>query len=195
MTVPPPASRPAYALFALLLACALLALAPQAVARSTTTVTITRDGDTFRLDAALFAPVPPDLAWEVLTDFDRMGSFVPNVTSSRVLQRDGNRLSVAQRGVARFGPLAFGFESERLIEMTPRSEIRSLQVRGNMRRMESLTRFSPVQDGTAIAYRVEVEPGAFYPAALTERFLSHEVAEQFDAIVDEMLRRNAVRFP
>jgi hypothetical protein len=189
------AFRPPLAIVALLL-CALLASLPgQVPARSRTTVDVRRDGDAYHVEATLFAPVPQALAWEVLTDFDRMAEFVPNVTASRVLSRDGNRFTIVQRGVARFGPLAFGFESERLIETTPRSEIRSIQLRGNMRRLESVTHFAADAEGTLLSYRVEVEPGAFYPAALTERFLAHEIAEQFDAIVDEMLRRKSVRAP
>jgi hypothetical protein len=177
----------------LALASMALALPAFAYERVPTVVEVQREGDTFRVDATLFAPVGQEVAWDVLTDFDRMAKFVPNLQTSRVVSRDGNRVVIHQRGVARFGPLAFGFSSERLIEMTPRFEIRSIQLRGNMRRLESLTRFSAEEGGTHLVYRVEVEPGALYPAALTERFLRDEVAEQFDAIVQEMLRRDAAR--
>ena len=171
----------------------LIASGPALAARSRVAVDVRRDGETFRIDAALYAPVPVDLAWEVLTDFERMELFVPNVRDSRIIAREGDRLTIAQRGVARFGPLTFAFESERLVEMSPRSQIRSTQVKGNMRRLESLTRFTSADGGTQLSYRVEVEPGAFFPAALTERFLVHEIEEQFEAIVAEMLRRQQRR--
>ena len=100
----------------LVLVFSLIATAPALAARSPVFVEVSRDGDTFRIDAALFAPVPLDLAWEVLTDFERMEQFVPNVRDSRILSRQGDRLTILQRGVARFGPLAFPFESERIVE-------------------------------------------------------------------------------
>lgn len=178
----------------IVLLCAALSLLPAAAAtRGRAIVDVRRDGDVFHVHATLFAPVPRDLAWEVLTDFDRMAAFVPNVSASRVTSREGNRLTIEQRGIARFGPLAFAFTSGRMIDLTPRSEIRSVQTRGNMRRLESLTQFSDEEGGTALVYLVEVEPGALYPAALTERFLRDEIGEQFEAIVLEMLRRKAAR--
>ena len=36
---------------------------------------------------------------------------------------------------------------------------------------------------------MEVIPGALFPDVLTRRFLDHEVREQFEAIVREMVRR------
>ncbi len=177
----------------LVLVFSLIATAPALAARTRVFVEVSRDGDTFRIDAALFAPVPLDLAWEVLTDFERMEQFVPNVRDSRILSRQGDRLTILQRGVARFGPLAFPFESERIVEISRPSEIRSSQVKGNMRRLESFTRFAATDGGTRLSYRVEVEPGAFFPAALTERFLIHEIEEQFEAIVAEMIRRERQR--
>jgi len=111
------------------------------------------------------------------------------VNASRIVATDGNRLTIEQRGQARFGPLSFTFDSVRRLEMTPRTQIRSTQVRGNMRRMESVTTFIPADGGTQLRYQVEVVPGALFPAALTERFLEHEIEEQFGAIVKEMVRR------
>jgi ribosome-associated toxin RatA of RatAB toxin-antitoxin module len=177
----------------LVLLFSLVATAPVLAARTRVTVDVRRDGDTFRIDATLFAPVPIDLAWEVLTDFEHMEQFVPNVQDSRIIARQGQRLTIAQRGVARFGPLTFPFESERIVELSQRSEIHSSQSTGNMRRLESVTRFATAEGGTQLSYRVEVEPGAWFPAALTERFLVHEIEEQFDAIVEEMIRRQRSR--
>ena len=41
------------------------------------------------------------LAWAVLTDFEHMGSIVPNLTSSQVMERRDTTLSVKQKGVVR----------------------------------------------------------------------------------------------
>lgn len=177
----------------LLLFVGLVAVAPALAARPRVTVDVRRDADVFRIDAVLFAPVSPDLAWEVLTDFENMERFVPNVRDSRIVARDDRRLTIRQRGVARFGLLTFSFESERLVELTPRSQIRSTQTSGNMNSLQSLTRFSAHDGGTRLDYHVDVEPGALFPGALTQRFLVHEIQEQFEAIAAEMQRRSALR--
>ena len=177
----------------LVLLFSLIATAPALAARARVAVDVRRAGDTFSINATLFAPVPLDLAWEVLTDFEHMEQFVPNVSDSRIIAREGQRLTIAQRGVARFGPLTFPFESERVVELSQRSEILSSQIKGNMRRLESVTRFATMEGGTQLSYRVDVEPRAWFPAALTERFLVHEIEEQFQAIVEEMIRRQRSR--
>jgi hypothetical protein len=176
-------------LLSLILGCLLLAGAPALRARDRPVIDVRREGDTFHVQARLFARVPPALAWEVLTDFEHMDRFVPNLEESRIESRDGNRLTIVQRGVARFGPLAMGFQSERNVTLLPPGEIRSVQVSGSMRRMASVTRFSGVEGGTELVYSVEAEPGTLFPAAITQRFLVHEIAEQFMAIADEMERR------
>ncbi len=154
-------------------------------------IRVTQQSGTFVINATLDAPVPPALAWEVLTDFERMERFVPNLSDSRITSHDGNRLTILQRGIARFGPFAIHFESVREVTLVPSSSIRSVQTRGTMDRLESLTTFAPSPTGTRLDYRVEVVPGALYPDAITRRFIGHEIGEQFEAIVREMVRRRA----
>ena len=154
-------------------------------------IRVTQQSGAFVINATLDAPVPPALAWEVLTDFERMERFVPNLSDSRITSHDGNRLTILQRGIARFGPFAIHFESEREVTLVPPSSIRSVQTRGTMDRLESLTTFAPSPTGTRLDYRVEVVPGALYPDAITRRFIGHEIGEQFEAIVREMVRRRA----
>jgi ribosome-associated toxin RatA of RatAB toxin-antitoxin module len=156
---------------------------------------ISRQGRAFVIVATLEAPVTPALAWEVLTDFERMEKFVPIPADSRILARDGNRLTILQHGVARYGPFTLRFESERVVTLAPPSSIRSTQTRGTMEQLDSLTTFAASPGGTRLDYHVEAIPGALYPDALTRRFLQHEVAEQFEAIVREMVRRRDAARP
>jgi|FrelakmetLWP11LW_1041352.scaffolds.fasta_scaffold17419_1 hypothetical protein len=148
-------------------------------------------GRTFVVDATFSAPVPPSVAWDVLTDFEHMDAFVPNLAESRIVARDGNVLNILQYGVARFGPFAVRFESERRVTLAPFATIRSTQLRGTMDKLDSTTTFASEGTGTRLTYHVEAIPGALFPDVIARRFLSHEIAEQFDAIVREMVRRHA----
>jgi hypothetical protein len=176
------------------MACLLIAAAaacgPAAAAEDgRADVRIVQQGPVFVIDATLHAPVVPELAWQVLTDFERMETFVPNLADSRIVARDGPHVTILQHGIARFGPFSIRFESERVVTLAPPSSIRSVQTRGSMDKLESLTTFAPAPGGTALAYHVEAIPGALYPDVITRRFLAHEVTEQFEAIVREMVRR------
>jgi polyketide cyclase/dehydrase/lipid transport protein len=152
-------------------------------------VEVTRSGDTFLVNALLFAPVSPKEAWAVLTDFDHMSAFVPNLSESRVTGRSNDELVVAQKGVARFGVLSFPFESVREVELHPYDLIRSRNIRGNLARLVSVTRLTGAEGGTRIDYQVEVLPAFWVPGFVGEFLIKHEVTEQLEAIVKEMLRR------
>jgi hypothetical protein len=148
-------------------------------------------GRTFVVDATFSAPVPLSVAWDVLTDFEHMDAFVPNLAESRIVARDGNVLTILQYGVARFGPFAVRFESERQVTLAPFATIRSTQLRGTMDKLDSTTTFAAEGTGTRLTYHVESIPGALFPDVIARRFLRHEIAEQFDAIVRGMVRRHA----
>lgn len=153
-------------------------------------IEVAHDGETYVVNALLFAPVPIREAWAALTDFDRMSSFVPNLSESRITSRSGNQLVVEQKGVARFGVLSFAFESVREVELRPYDMVLSRNIRGNMRKLESLTRLAQADGGTRISYQVEAIPGAWFPGFVGKVFLKHEIREQFEAIVREMVRRH-----
>jgi hypothetical protein len=152
-------------------------------------IDVRRSSDGFVLDAEFVAPVPARLAFEVLTDFDHFDRFVPNVRSSKVVKREGPRVLIEQQGVARFGLASFPYTSRRQIDMTPPDSIRSLQVEGSMRKVESLMTLRPDGDATRLVYHMEIVPSALSGAVLTTRFLEHEVEETFNAMIAEMVRR------
>jgi ribosome-associated toxin RatA of RatAB toxin-antitoxin module len=156
-------------------------------------VSVARRGQMLVVDALLVAPVPAREAWDVLTDFDAMGGFVPNLEASRVTAREGNRLRVEQRGVARWGPLAHAFTTVREVELEPIERVRSRSIGGSLHPLASDTRFAAVAGGTEVRHHLEFDVDSWMPAALIEPFLRHEVREQFEAVVAEMLRRRASR--
>lgn len=152
-------------------------------------ISIQRAGGSFTVDTTLFTPVPPALAWAVLTDFDHMGSFVPNLTSSQVLERSDDLLKVAQKGVARYGFFSANFESVREVSLSPQREIRAHNVGGNVKRMESVMQLQAEGSGTRLHYHAEVMPGFWFPPLIGPALVRHETAEQFSAMLREMVRR------
>lgn len=150
-----------------------------------------RDGVYFgKLQMAV--PVASATALAVLTDFDHMASFVPNLTASRVLVRAGNVYRVAQEGRAGFGPFSFRFSSERRIEVMADGRVVARAISGSTRQMRSELRLAAAAPGeTRIDYRIEMEPDLWVPSAFGSSFLRHELGEQFQALAREMVRREA----
>lgn len=150
---------------------------------------VTYDGDTYVVNAVMFAPVAPTLAWDVLTDFDHMAQWVPNLAESKVLHRDGDSLTFEQHGVARFGLLSVPYSAERKADLKPQVAIKTVQIQGNMRRVESTMMLEPEGTGTRLTYHLELAPSALASAILSKHFVEHEFTEQFTAIIGEMTRR------
>jgi hypothetical protein len=167
----------------------LVVAAPALGTDSESRIDVSRRGGIFVVDAALWAPVAPHEAWTVLVDFDHMASFVPNLSESRVVSRSAGQVTVAQKGVARLGLLRYPFESVREVDLQPFEQVRSRNVGGNVSRIDSTTRIFESGSGTRILYHVEVAPEFWFPDLIGEAFLRHEIREQFDAIVKEMVRR------
>jgi len=168
---------------------ALLSAPPLARADAVTRVDVLQSGEVYVVDAELIAAVPLSDAWAVLTDFDGMARFMPNLTESRVLSRHGNRVTVQQKGVARFGVFSRAFESVREMELTASELVRSRQLSGAVRKAESQTRLFGNGNETHVAYHLEMEPGSWLPGLIARAFIKHEVREQFEAIAAEMVRR------
>ncbi len=156
-------------------------------------VRVERLAEGIRIELEVTTPVPPTIAWRVLTDFDNMPRFVPNLESSRVVASQGNVLKIEQRGTAHFGPISQHFESVREVVLQPQREVAVRQLSGTARRMESRMRLSTGVDGNArIEYRAEIVPDGPIPPLFGPAFLRHEIAEQFSAMINEMMRRQTI---
>jgi carbon monoxide dehydrogenase subunit G len=152
-------------------------------------VQVERDGAVFRLDVVMHAPVPQALAYAVLIDFDRMASFIPNLKTSQVLSRQGSLWTVRQTGTARWGLLALDFESVRELVLEPPQSLRARAIGGSFRRMDSRMLLTPEPGGTRLHYHAEGEPGDWFPPLIGPALIRHETAEQFTAMLQEMVRR------
>ena len=127
--------------------------------------------------------------WAVMTDFDHMASFVSNVQSSRVVDRSGNVLHIAQQGKAQHGPLSFEFDSVREIRLSPYDRIQSHLISGKMRKLEGDTQLKAEGDATRVAYHGDSIPGVWIPPIVGKIFIENELREQFRDIRNEVVRR------
>jgi carbon monoxide dehydrogenase subunit G len=151
---------------------------------------VTFDGEAYVVNAVFAAPVPPSIAWDVLTDFDNLAKWVPNVSESKAIKRDENTVVVEQKGVARYGAASFPYTTERKIDLKKPTNIKTAQIKGNMRRVESTIAIEPDGKGTRILYHLEIVPSLFAAAVMSKKFVESEVSQQFTAIVGEMTRRS-----
>lgn len=173
------------------LACLLLIFSGSAFAdEPEILVGIEKKSESFVVEASIKVQVPLLTAWDVLTDFDNMTRILSNLSSSKIVSRNGNTLVVDQSGTALYGIFSYSFASEREIRLEPMKRIFARQISGNAKRFESELELSQTGPLTLIRYRAEVAPDSGLGRTFGGRFIRHEVEEQFTAMVVEMKRRS-----
>ncbi|MBL8490609.1 MAG: hypothetical protein JNM82_07515, partial [Rhodocyclaceae bacterium] len=158
-------------------------------------VKVDRRGERVIVDAKVTVEASPPVVWGVLTDFDRMASFISNLQSSSAKKMDERTFEVSQKGLATYGPLSFAFETVRHVELVPPETIRSRQTSGTTRFFEGLTRVSFEGNRAEITYHGESVPGVWIPPVVGLAFIRNQAEEQFREIRAEMLRRQKAAAP
>lgn len=172
---------------ALLLLMCVANVAPAAIPEID--VKVEKRDDTFYIDSTFEVPVTQRTAWRVLIDFDNMTNILHNLTSSRIVSRNGNTLQVKQEGIARFGLFSYTFASEREIRLEPRKRILVRQISGNTKHYASEMEIIPIDNGTRFRYHAEMALDSTLGRLFGRPFIEHEIAEQFTAMATEMERR------
>lgn len=172
----------------LLAFCAFLCIG-SAYAEPEIVVSVERNGDAFVINAHTLINASRRAAWEVLTDFDHMVDVMSNLKSSRILERNGNVLRVAQAGTAHYGFFSYDFSSEREVRLEPMKRIRARQISGNARSFESEMALSSSDKGLELAYHAELVPDSGIARLFGGPFVQHEVEEQLGEMVGEIERR------
>lgn len=146
-----------------------------------------QDG-TLMISVSYRVPVSPRIVWSVLTDFEHMAGFVPNLESSKVLKRSGQTLLVEQKGSVELGMLPIHYESTRQINVVAYQSIRSQTLSGDTR-LESVTVLSPAAEGTLLSYRASAATELPVPNSVVSSYLDSMLKSQFMAMGREMIRR------
>jgi ribosome-associated toxin RatA of RatAB toxin-antitoxin module len=139
-----------------------------------------------------FACAAPRRAWQVLTDYERLAEFVPNLTSSTVLSRQGRDAVVEQYGSGGF--LFVRREIHMVLRVTeqPFSAIEVTRISGNMRRYEARWSLAPARenhcDGTRIAYACSMEPDFFVPPIVGPAMAQADIDKMLQAVLAEIER-------
>ena len=171
----------------------LLFLSPQSRAASELVgaedVNVHTNGAAFIIDADIHAPVRPDRAFAVVTDFSHMASFLPNLHTSEVLARDGDILQVHQTGTTYFSFIPIDFESLREVRLDAPHKVVAHGIRGNFKKMDSVMTLEDEGTGTHLHYHAEIEPSFAMPFGLGTETVRQQTAGQFTAMLREMQRR------
>jgi hypothetical protein len=178
---------------AVLLALAWALCTVPTAAGKTPSIETAEQGDEITVTAFADMQVDARTVWSVISDYDHLAEFIPDMRSSRVIQRDGDRLLVEQRG--EFGFLFFlqPVQVRLVVVESPQQLIVAHAVAGNLREMEGRYAVEKLPSGEVrLSYSGRLVPEFPVPPLIGRMQVKRVLARQFTALVKEIHRRDAL---
>lgn len=177
--------------------CAALWLAGAASATTPAVLEVSarRVGDLFEVQARATLQAPLPVVWGTLTDYERLPEFVPGLRRSRILSRDGATTTVEQSGEARFLMLTVPIEV--VTESTERpNRIEVRRIGGTLRHLQGrydteVLATQPPQ--VLLRWTGSIGLDLELPPLIGETLVRLQLQEQFEGMVREIERREALR--
>ena len=146
----------------------------------------------YEVDATATVAAPLPKVWRILTGYERMSEFVPDLESCKVLSRNGNEVIIEQFGVARF--LFMSRTIHLIVRATeqPMSSIDISLISGDMKHYESRWELIPVPEtgGTKIVYSGRLLPNFYVPGILGANMIRSDIEHMMNAVVARIDRRD-----
>ncbi|KQQ32715.1 cyclase/dehydrase [Duganella sp. Leaf126] len=146
----------------------------------------------YELDATGVVAAPLPRVWRILTNYERMTEFVPDLESCKVLSRNGNEVMIEQFGVAR---LLFMTQAIHLIVRAteqPMSAIDIALVSGDMKHYEARWELVPMPEtgGTRVVYKGRMMPNFYVPSLFGAKMIRSDVEHMMRAVLTRLDRRD-----
>jgi ribosome-associated toxin RatA of RatAB toxin-antitoxin module len=144
----------------------------------------------FDVTASGVVKAAPAAVWKILTDYERMPEFVPDLERTKILSRAGNKATIEQFGRARF--LFFSREIHLVVQVVeePSSVIDIHLVTGDMKVYRCRWEIVPVPEtgGTRINYSGKMVPKFYVPGMLGSNIVRRDIERMMGAVLERLDR-------
>ena len=154
-------------------------------------VQVRKEHTTYEISFEFTVPATIEQTWSVLSDFEHMAQILSNMDSSRIVDRDGNRITVAQTSHGKVGPINVSVDGLREIVLTPPTEIRSHLVKGDLRASDFVTELHSEGALTRVVGHGKIVVSPWVGLALAADKVAAQTRQQYQELRDEILRRKA----
>ena len=144
-----------------------------------------------RLAVQLRSSIPDQVFWDVLTDYENLSSFIPNLSSSELVKRFENTVQLRQVGCQQL--LGLRFSAQVLLELTEfrqEGQLRFHMLKGDFRRFEGTWTMTPRSNGCSLVYELTVQGCIGMPIALIEERLRDDLTSNLRSVEQEAIRRS-----
>jgi len=138
-----------------------------------------------RLAAQLTTTASFDSLWKVLTDYDRLNLYIPNLISSKKIYKDRNKIRLRQVGAQDFLGLKFSAEVFLdLYEEKDNGEIKFELVKGDFRRFDGSWKIESIKNSkkNSLIYDLTVKGCQWMPIGMIEKRLKRDLSENLIAV-------------
>ena len=153
------------------------------------TVNVEAHGELIVADVDFYVPANPGEIWAVLTDYEHMTDFLPNLYYSKKLEGTADTFQVAQRGKAFLGPIVISFAYIQEVTLTPYKEIRFHLISGTFKQLDGVVRLIEAGGNTHVVYHGASIPTFPLPKAIIVLMTEQTIREQFESMKKEILQR------
>lgn len=152
-------------------------------------VSVREQGGVYTVSATFAVSQPPSAAVAVLTDYEQIPRFMPEVRTSQVLQRTGGRAVVEQEAVARF--MMFSKSIHLVLEIQEQDGAIRFQDRckRNFSRYDGSWTTGERDGYTAITYELSAKPSFDIPERLLKRLLKRDATQMIERLQREIAAR------
>ena len=161
-----------------------------AVALAAAEITVEQHGNEILVHAQSEVGANRATIWSTLSDYDHLARFIPGMSSSRTVSRNGAEAVVEQKGSAGLGPFRRSFTVLLAVTEDLNQSISASGIGGDFRGFQSRYEIVPIGSHRArIAYQATLVPGMFVPPIVGLFAMRSVIGSQFDALLEEIRRR------
>jgi ribosome-associated toxin RatA of RatAB toxin-antitoxin module len=139
------------------------------------------EGRQRQIEARIKLPHAVEQVWKVLTDYDALANFIPNLAKSQRVEHPTGGIRIEQVGTQRL--LRFNFSARVVLDMEEKYPytINFNMVEGDFKAFSGYWQLEPIAvgqpaSGTNLTYVVLVLPKRFMPISIIERRLQKDLA-------------------
>lgn len=139
-----------------------------------------------KISAKIQIPHPIEPIWKLLTDYEALPDFIPNLAKSSLLHHPEGGIRLEQIGSQRL--LKFNFSARVVLDLEEYfpQEINFCMVEGDFKGFSGKWCFEPYsqgdKQGTTVCYTIQVWPKLTMPISIIERRLSNDLRVNLLAI-------------
>ena len=142
-------------------------------------------GGTRRLAAQLTTSASFESLWNVLTDYDRLNLYIPNLLSSKKIFQNENNVHLKQVGAQDF--LGMKFSAEVTIDLIENKELGLLKfnlIKGDFRKFEGSWKIQKIRDTqkNSLIYDLTVQGCQWMPIGMIENRLKKDLSQNLIAV-------------